>query len=108
MNTPHILTIVVVAALVTAGLRFAPFLIFRKERQTPPIIAYLGKVLPFAVMGMLVVYCLKDISFRSAPFGIPEFLGCLLVALLHIWKRNTLLSIGVGTVCYMLMIQLIF
>jgi len=108
MPDTYVLSMVVVAALVTAGLRFAPFLIFGKGRETPPIITYLGKVLPFAIMGMLVVYCLKDISLQTAPFGIPEFLGCILVALLHIWKRNTLLSIGVGTVCYMLMVQLIF
>lgn len=108
MPNTYVLSMVVVAALITAGLRFAPFLIFGKGRQTPPIITYLGKVLPCAIMGMLVVYCLKDISLRSAPFGIPELLGCLLVALLHVWKRNTLLSIGIGTVCYMLMVQYIF
>lgn len=108
MPNTYVLSMVIVAALVTAGLRFAPFLIFGKGRETPPMITYLGKVLPFAIMGMLVVYCLKDISLRTAPFGIPEFLGCILVALLHIWKRNTLLSIGVGTVCYMLMVQFIF
>ncbi len=108
MNNTYVLAMIGVSALVTAGLRFAPFIVFGKGRETPQIITYLGKVLPFAIMGMLVVYCLKDISFRSAPFGIPEFLGCILVALLHIWKRNTLLSIGVGTVCYMLMVQFIF
>ena len=59
-------------------------------------------------MGMLVVYCLKDVTLAAAPFGIPEFLGCAVVALLHIWKRSTLLSIGVGTVVYMLLVQLVF
>ena len=108
MNNGYVLAMVAVAALVTAGLRFAPFLIFGKGKETPPIIAYLGKVLPFAIMGMLVVYCMKDVSFLSAPFGIPELLGCAIVALLHIWKRNTLLSIGVGTVSYMLMVQFLF
>ena len=108
MNNAYVLAMVAVAALVTAGLRFAPFLIFGKGRRTPPIITYLGKVLPFAIMGMLVVYCMKDVSFLSAPFGVPELLGCAIVALLHIWKRNTLLSIGVGTVSYMLMIQFLF
>ena len=108
MNNGYVLAMVAVAALVTAGLRFAPFLIFGKGKQTPPLITYLGKVLPFAIMGMLVVYCMKDVSFLSAPFGIPELLGCAIVALLHIWKRNTLLSIGVGTVSYMLMIQFLF
>lgn len=108
MNNTYVLAMVAVAAIVTAGLRFAPFLIFGKGRQTPPIITYLGKVLPFAIIGMLVVYCLKDVSFISAPFGIPELLGCAIVALLHIWKRNTLLSIGLGTVAYMLMVQYLF
>ena len=101
------LTIAVIA-LVTAALRFLPFLIFRENRKTPPIITYLGQVLPYAIMGMLVVYCLKGVSFSAFPFGIPEFLGCAVVTLLHIRKRNTLLSIGVGTVCYMLLVQLIF
>ncbi len=99
---------IAVIALVTAGLRFLPFLIFGENRTTPPLITYLGKVLPFAIMGMLVVYCLKGISFAAAPFGIPELVGCAIVAGLHIWKRNTLLSIGAGTVCYMLLVQLVF
>ena len=108
MNNTYALSMVAVAALITAGLRFAPFLIFSRGRRTPPIITYLGKVLPSAIMGMLVVYCLKDVSLIRAPFGIPELLGCAIVALLHIWKRNTLLSIGAGTVAYMLMIQFLF
>ena len=108
MSNTYVLSMVAVAAVVTAGLRFIPFLIFGKGRQTPPVVTYLGKVLPFAIMGMLVVYCMKDVSFLSAPFGIPELLGCAIVALLHIWRRNTLLSIGVGTVAYMLMVQWIF
>ena len=108
MPDRYVIAAVVVAALVTAGLRFAPFLIFGKGRKTPALITYLGKVLPFAIMGMLVVYCLKDVSLRNSPHGIPEALGCLIVALLHIWKRNTLLSIGVGTVSYMLMVQFLF
>ena len=100
--------LIAVVALVTMGLRFLPFLIFGENRQTPPVITYLGKVLPFATMGMLVVYCLKDVTLTAAPFGIPELLGCLTVAGLHIWKRNTLLSIGGGTVFYMLLVQLVF
>ncbi len=107
-NTAYVIATILVAAIVTAGLRFAPFLIFGRGKETPPLVAYLGKVLPYAIMGMLVVYCLKDVSFAQAPHGIPEALGCLLVAALHIWKRNTLLSIGVGTVCYMLMVQFLF
>lgn len=104
----HSALMIAVIALVTAGLRFLPFLIFGEKRKTPPLISYLGQVLPYAIMGMLVVYCLKGVSFAASPFGIPECLGCAVVTLLHIWRRNTLLSIGAGTVCYMLLVQLIF
>ena len=104
----HSILIIVVATLVTMATRFLPFLIFGSGKKTPEIIVYLGKVLPYAIMGMLVVYCMKDVSLLTAPYGIPEFLGCLVVALLHLWKRNSLLSIGVGTVFYMVLVQLIF
>ena len=104
----HDVWMIVVAVLVTAATRFIPFLIFRKKESTPAIITYLGQVLPCAIIGMLVVYCLKDVRFLGAPFGIPELIGCAVVAVLHIWKRNSLLSIGVGTVCYMLLVQLVF
>ena len=104
----HAALTVAVIALVTAGLRFLPFLIFGENRKTPPLVTYLGQVLPYAIMGMLVVYCLKDVSFVSGSFGIPEVIGCAAVALLHIWKRNTLLSIGAGTALYMLLVQLVF
>ncbi|MBR4862984.1 MAG: branched-chain amino acid transporter permease [Oscillospiraceae bacterium] len=108
MNVTHSILIIAVGCIVTAITRFLPFLIFRKGAKTPAIIEYLGKVLPFAIMGMLVVYCLKDVTLLSAPYGIPELLGCAAVALLHIWKRNTLLSIGGGTVLYMILVQLVF
>ena len=98
---------VAVIALVTAALRFLPFLLLR-GKKTPPFIAYLGKVLPFAIMGMLVVYCLRHISFDAMPFGIPELLACAVVAAVHVWKRNTLLSILSGTVLYMVLVQTVF
>ena len=104
----HSAMMISVIALVTAALRFLPFWIFNENRKTPPMITYLGQVLPYAIMGMLVVYCLKDVSFSAAPFGIPEAIGCAVVTVLHIWKRNTLLSIGAGTICYMLMVQFLF
>ena len=104
----HDVLLIVVAALATALTRFLPFLIFRKKESTPTIITYLGQVLPCAIMGMLVVYCMKDVQFFAAPFGLPEIIGCAIVALLHIWKRNSLLSIGMGTVSYMLLVQLVF
>ena len=108
MTDTHAVLTIAVCALVTAALRFLPFLIFGENRKTPPVIAYLGQVLPFAIMGMLVVYCLKDVSFVASPFGITEAIGCAAVAGLHIWKRNTLLSIGAGTVIYMLLVQFVF
>ena len=104
----HDVLLIAVAVLVTMATRFLPFLIFGEKRKTPAIIEYLGKVLPCAIMGMLVVYCLKDVSFLSAPFGLPELIACVVVAALHVWKRNSLLSIGGGTVCYMLLVQLVF
>lgn len=108
MTELHAVLTIAVVALVTAALRFLPFLIFGENRTTPPLITYLGQVLPFAIMGMLVIYCLKDVSFLFDSFGIPEIIGCAVVAALHVWKRNTLLSIGAGTVCYMLLVQLVF
>ena len=108
MNKLHSVLIITVVALVTAALRFLPFLIFGEGKSTPPLVSYLGQVLPYAIMGMLVVYCLKDVQLLSGSFGIPEILSCAVVTVLHIRKRNTLLSIGVGTVFYMLLVQLVF
>ena len=108
MTDLHSVKLIAVIALVTIILRFLPFLIFSRKQKTPAYVSYLGKVLPFSIMGMLVVYCLRNISFSAAPFGIPELLSCAAVAALHLWKRNTLLSIAAGTIFYMLMVQLIF
>ncbi|MBQ3251968.1 MAG: AzlD domain-containing protein [Oscillospiraceae bacterium] len=108
MPDTYLIAAIAVAALVTAATRFLPFLIFGNGKKTPDIIVYLGKVLPYAIMGMLVVYCLKNVSFISAPFALPELISCAVVAILHIWKRNTLLSIAAGTVGYMLLIQFVF
>ncbi len=104
----HDVLLIVVVTLVTMLTRFLPFLIFSENRKTPEIITYLGKVLPFAIMGMLVVYCLKDVAFLRKPFGIPELIGIAITAVLHIWRRNSLLSIGIGTVSYMLLVQFVF
>ena len=108
MHDLHSAAVIAVAAAVTIALRFLPFLIFGENRKTPAFIAHLGQILPFAIMGMLVVYCLKDVNLTAAPFGIPEAIGCAVVAGLHVWKRNTLISIGAGTLCYMLLVQFIF
>lgn len=108
MGNGYAAAMVAVIAFVTAALRFAPFLIFRENRRTPALLEHLGRVLPYAIMGMLVVYCLKNVELTAAPYGLPELLGCGAVAALHVWKRNTLLSIGAGTVLYMLLVQFVF
>lgn len=95
--------LVAVMALVTAALRFLPFLVFRK--QIPPYISYLGRVLPSAIIGMLVIYCLKDVSVTAAPFGLPELLAVGSVVGIQIWKRNSILSILIGTAVYMILIR---
>lgn len=106
IDTAHSMWIVAVIALVTIAIRFAPFVIFRK--RTPQTILYLGEVLPYAIMGMLVVYCLKNVTPLTGTHGLPELVGVVLTATLHKWKHNTLLSILAGTICYMLLIQVVF
>ena len=95
-----------VMSLVTILLRFLPFLIFRK--QTPAYITYLGRVLPPAIIGMLVVYCLKDITLTVRPHGLPELIAAACVVGLQVWRRNALISILSGTILYMLLIQTVF
>lgn len=108
MPDVHSALLVVVIALVTMSLRFLPFLVFGGKRKTPLLITRLSRVLPCAIMGMLVVYCLKGVSLTAAPYGAPELLACAVVVALHLWRRNTLISIVGGTVCYMLLVQLVF
>ena len=88
--------------------RFLPFLLFPSGKPTPKYIQYLGKVLPAAVFGMLVIYCLKEVNILSGNHGVPELIGILLVVLLHLWKRQMLLSIAGGTIVYMLLVQFLF
>lgn len=105
--TQRMITIgmVILGTLLT---RFVPFLVFPAEKPTPQYIQYLGKVLPAAVFGLLVVYCLKNVSLFTGSHGIPELIGIAVVVGLHLWKRQMLLSIAGGTVCYMLLVQLVF
>ena len=102
------LLIIFVVAVTTFSTRVIPFLVFPKGKAIPKTVQYLGKVLTPAVIGMLVVYCLKDTQVIVAPHGIPELISVAVVAVLHVWKRNNLLSIGVGTVLYMILIQVVF
>lgn len=105
--TQQILTIGMVV-LGTMTTRFLPFLIFPAGKQTPKYIQYLGKVLPSAVFGLLVIYCLKNVSILSGSHGLPEFFAILAVIALHLWKRQMLVSIAGGTIIYMLLVQFVF
>ena len=98
--------LIAVMAIVTILIRFLPFLVFRK--QTPKYISYLGSVLPPAIIGMLVIYCLKDITPSVFPFGIPELIAVACVAGVQVWKRNSLISILAGTLIYMILVQMVF
>ncbi|WP_394926498.1 branched-chain amino acid transporter permease [uncultured Robinsoniella sp.] len=99
---------ILIMAGVTFFIRSLPFLLFPGNKKTPAYIMYLGKVLPFAIIGMLVVYCFKNVSVVSAPFGIPELIALIVIVILHVWKRNTLVSIGCGTLLYMFLVQVLF
>mgnify|MGYP000764732204 CR=1 FL=1 len=100
-------TLIAVCVAVTIVLRFLPFVIFGRKKEIPGYITYLSGVLPYAIMGMLVVYCLKDVP-GSGHYGIPELIAILFIVALHKWKKSTLLSIGGGTVLYMVLVQTIF
>lgn len=100
--------LIIVVGITTFSTRVIPFLIFPKGKEIPDPVRYLGRVLTPAVIGMLVIYCLKNTSVLQRPYGIPELISVTVVAVLHIWKRNNLLSIGVGTVLYMTLIQVVF
>ena len=102
-----ILMILAVAAG-TQLTRWLPFWLFPENKEPPAIVTYLGRVLPAATMGLLVVYCLKGVSWTSAPHGIPELISVAVVAVLHRWKGNVLLSIAGGTVLYMVLVQMVF
>lgn len=97
--------LVAVMAVVTMLTRFLPFIVLRGE--TPPYVAYLGRVLPAAIMGMLVVYCLRDVNVVPAPYGLPELVAVVCVVALQAWRRNALVSILAGTVTYMALVQLV-
>lgn len=88
--------------------RFLPFLVFRSKRPTPRYIQYLGRVLPGAIFAMLIIYCLRDVSLLQGSHGLPELIAIAVTVGLHLWKRQMLLSIAGGTICYMLLVQFIF
>ena len=110
MQMTPLQTIIMILAVALGCMitRFVPFLLFPDSKEPPKIITYLGSTLPPAMMGLLVVYCLKSVSLTASPFGIPELIAIIVTAGLHIWKRKVLLSIGAGTVVYMLLVQFVF
>lgn len=102
------LCIIFIVALTTFATRAIPFLLFPKGKEIPALVQYLGRTLPPAVIGMLIIYCLKGVSITTYPHGAPEWIAGAVVVILHVWKRNNLLSIGVGTVLYMFLVQQVF
>jgi branched-subunit amino acid transport protein AzlD len=105
MTPIQIMVIILAVALGTMFTRFLPFLLFPEKKEPSNVILFLGKALPPAMMGLLVVYCLKDISIRTEPHGIPELVGILVILIMYKWKNNVLISIASGTVVYMLLVQ---
>ena len=108
LTTPQTWIMIIAVALGCAITRFTPFVLFPENKEPPKAIVYLGRVLPPAMMGLLVVYCLKSVSIADAPHGLPELISIVVLIVLHKWKGNVLLSIGVSTVLYMLLVQLVF
>ncbi len=108
MTTAQQIITIIMVVLGTMTTRFLPFIIFPAGKPVPKYVSYLGKVLPAAVFGLLVIYCLKDVSIFTGSHGIPELISIAVVVGLHLWKRNMLLSIAGGTVCYMLLVQFVF
>lgn len=108
MGTSRILLIIAVVAVVTFITRALPFWIFGRGKEVPKPVAYIGNVLPPTVMAVLIIYCLKGVRITAYPYGLPQIIGVAVVVFLHIWKRNNLLSIAGGTICYMLLVQFVF
>ena len=108
MNVALSVATVAVAAVCTFLTRLAPFALFGRKRRVPRLVVFLGNVLPPAIIATLILYCLKGVNLLAFPSGIPELISIAAVALLHLWKRNTLLSVGAGTLCYMILIQCVF
>ncbi len=100
--------VIAVVSFCTILLRAFPFLIFGGKREVPSLVKYLGDVLPASIMAVLVVYCFKSINLQATANWLPAILAGILVAVLHLWRKNILLSIGAGTVCYMILIQMVF
>lgn len=107
MTTAQRVITIILVVIGTMITRFLPFIIFPESKTPPKIVTYLGTVLPYAVIGLLVVYCLKDAVF-SKYHALPELIAIAAVVIIHKWKKNTLLSIGAGTIIYMVLVQRVF
>ena len=109
MTTPQFILTIAVCTAATMLTRFLPFLLFSSKQQPPPgIVQYLGRVLPAAIFGMLIVYCLKGVRLSAGSHGIPEAIAIAVTIALHQWKHQTLVSIAGGTLCYVLLVQWVF
>lgn len=108
LDTVSSLIMIAAVAITTFATRAASFLAFPKNKEIPPTVRYIGIILPPAVIGMLVVYCLRETQLFAYPYGLPELIACLAVIGLHAWRRNVLLSVGTGTVLYMVLVQMVF
>ena len=104
----HAALVILIMGLVTLATRLLPVLIFGRGEKVPDYILYLGKVVPFTAMGLLIVYCLKDVSVVESPHGLPELIALAVVSGSYLWKRNTILSVVIGTVVYMMLVQMVF
>lgn len=101
---------IIMIGVITVGTmltRFPPFFLFPKDKERPQVITYLGNVLPASMMGLLLVYCLRNVSLKDAPHGLPEGISLIFIFLIHKWKKNVLLSIGLGTALYMILIRVL-
>lgn len=106
--TTYSVIAIATAALCTFATRVVPFALFGGKKEVPAVITYLGKVLPPAIIATLIIYCVRSVDFTIAPHGIAEITAIAVTALLHIWKKNTLISIGCGTILYMFLVQFVF
>lgn len=107
-STSQIIITIVIMMVGTMFTRYIAFVVFPPGKETPAYILYLGKVLPFAIVGFLVIFCLKNVSLLNSPHGLPEAIAMLVIVALHVWKKNVLLSIGGGTIVFMLLVQNVF
>lgn len=104
----HAMIIILVMGLMTLATRILPVLIFGRGEIVPDYILYLGRVVPYTAMGLLIVYCLRDVQVLEAPHALPEIISLVVVVLTYLWKRNSILSVVIGTALYMVLVQMVF